>query len=116
MQLASSLGPRFYLNIFKCKQISETGAQQVRTLFIYLFLFFEIVIHWYQNAKQDIYLNILPKETIRRKGYSNIYRLKLVYRLNYFDPYDLHTKFQLSQITLRGVPLKVIVVEAQKEE
>ncbi|KAJ0770026.1 putative vacuolar protein sorting-associated protein [Helianthus annuus] len=27
--LASSLGPRFYLNIFKCKQISETGAQQM---------------------------------------------------------------------------------------
>ncbi|KAI8556087.1 hypothetical protein RHMOL_Rhmol05G0224700 [Rhododendron molle] len=27
-KLASSLGPRFYLNIFKCKQISETGAQQ----------------------------------------------------------------------------------------
>ncbi|KAK9058949.1 hypothetical protein SSX86_021566 [Deinandra increscens subsp. villosa] len=28
-KLASSLGPRFYLNIFKCKQISETGAQQM---------------------------------------------------------------------------------------
>ncbi|XP_022718164.1 vacuolar protein sorting-associated protein 53 A-like isoform X2 [Durio zibethinus] len=27
-KLASSLGPRFYMNIFKCKQISETGAQQ----------------------------------------------------------------------------------------
>ncbi|PNY10859.1 vacuolar sorting-associated protein 53, partial [Trifolium pratense] len=27
--LASSLGPRFYSNIFKCKQISETGAQQM---------------------------------------------------------------------------------------
>ncbi|GER51290.1 vacuolar protein sorting protein [Striga asiatica] len=27
--LASSLGPRFYHNIFKCKQISETGAQQM---------------------------------------------------------------------------------------
>ncbi|KAG4956411.1 hypothetical protein JHK82_042121 [Glycine max] len=27
-KLASSLGPRFYSNIFKCKQISETGAQQ----------------------------------------------------------------------------------------
>ncbi|XP_056164208.1 vacuolar protein sorting-associated protein 53 A isoform X2 [Syzygium oleosum] len=28
-KLASSLGPRFYVNIFKCKQISETGAQQM---------------------------------------------------------------------------------------
>ncbi|GAB4830381.1 HIT domain protein [Ancistrocladus abbreviatus] len=28
-KLASSLGPHFYLNIFKCKQISETGAQQM---------------------------------------------------------------------------------------
>ncbi|KVH90310.1 Vps53-like, N-terminal [Cynara cardunculus var. scolymus] len=28
-KLASSVGPRFYLNIFKCKQISETGAQQM---------------------------------------------------------------------------------------
>lgn len=28
-KLASSLGPRFYDNIFKCKQISETGAQQM---------------------------------------------------------------------------------------
>ncbi|XP_073016173.1 vacuolar protein sorting-associated protein 53 A-like [Primulina eburnea] len=28
-KLASSLAPRFYLNIFKCKQISETGAQQM---------------------------------------------------------------------------------------
>ncbi|KAH9697162.1 vacuolar protein sorting-associated protein 53 A [Citrus sinensis] len=27
-KLASSLGPRFYANIFKCKHISETGAQQ----------------------------------------------------------------------------------------
>lgn len=30
MQLAASLGPRFYLNIYKCKHISETGAQQVK--------------------------------------------------------------------------------------
>nr|GEX55716.1 vacuolar protein sorting-associated protein 53 A-like [Tanacetum cinerariifolium] len=28
-KLASSLGPCFYLNVFKCKQISETGAQQM---------------------------------------------------------------------------------------
>nr|XP_043630571.1 vacuolar protein sorting-associated protein 53 A-like [Erigeron canadensis] len=28
-KLASSLGPRFYVNIFKCKHISETGAQQM---------------------------------------------------------------------------------------
>lgn len=28
-KLASSLALRFYLNIFKCKQISETGAQQM---------------------------------------------------------------------------------------
>ncbi|XP_052197337.1 vacuolar protein sorting-associated protein 53 A isoform X2 [Diospyros lotus] len=28
-KLASSLGPRFFLNIFKCKHISETGAQQM---------------------------------------------------------------------------------------
>ncbi|XP_047264863.1 vacuolar protein sorting-associated protein 53 A isoform X3 [Capsicum annuum] len=28
-KLASSLGPRFYHNIFKCKQLSETGAQQM---------------------------------------------------------------------------------------
>ncbi|KAJ9556300.1 hypothetical protein OSB04_010914 [Centaurea solstitialis] len=28
-KLASSLAPRFYLNIFRCKQISETGAQQM---------------------------------------------------------------------------------------
>ncbi|KAG8486594.1 hypothetical protein CXB51_019957 [Gossypium anomalum] len=28
-KLASSVGPRFYMNIFKCKQISETGAQQM---------------------------------------------------------------------------------------
>lgn len=28
-KLASSLGPRFFANIFKCKQISETGAQQM---------------------------------------------------------------------------------------
>ncbi|OWM73150.1 hypothetical protein CDL15_Pgr001264 [Punica granatum] len=27
-KLASSLGPRFFSNIFKCRQISETGAQQ----------------------------------------------------------------------------------------
>lgn len=29
LQLAASLGPRLYHNIFKCKHISETGAQQV---------------------------------------------------------------------------------------
>ncbi|KAL1355486.1 hypothetical protein AAHE18_05G117100 [Arachis hypogaea] len=29
IKLASSLGPRFYSNIFKCKQISETGTQQM---------------------------------------------------------------------------------------
>nr|XP_018682408.1 PREDICTED: vacuolar protein sorting-associated protein 53 A-like isoform X2 [Musa acuminata subsp. malaccensis] len=28
-KLAASLGPRFFLNIFKCKHISETGAQQM---------------------------------------------------------------------------------------
>ncbi|CAN0902290.1 Vacuolar protein sorting-associated protein 53 A [Linum grandiflorum] len=28
-KLASSLGPRFYTNIFKCKQISETGANRM---------------------------------------------------------------------------------------
>ncbi|KAI4302260.1 hypothetical protein MLD38_038034 [Melastoma candidum] len=28
-KLASSLGPRFFANIFKCKQVSETGAQQM---------------------------------------------------------------------------------------
>ncbi|KAG6471073.1 hypothetical protein ZIOFF_072169 [Zingiber officinale] len=28
-KLAASLGPRLYHNIFKCKQISETGAQQM---------------------------------------------------------------------------------------
>ncbi|XP_031479649.1 vacuolar protein sorting-associated protein 53 A [Nymphaea colorata] len=28
-KLAASLGPRFYENIYKCKQISETGAQQM---------------------------------------------------------------------------------------
>ncbi|KAL5226807.1 hypothetical protein ABZP36_015072 [Zizania latifolia] len=28
-KLAASLGPRFYLNIYKCKHISETGAQQM---------------------------------------------------------------------------------------
>ncbi|KAK4743678.1 hypothetical protein SAY87_009990 [Trapa incisa] len=28
-KLASSLGPRFFSNIFKCRQISETGAQQM---------------------------------------------------------------------------------------
>ncbi|CAN6465515.1 unnamed protein product [Victoria cruziana] len=28
-KLAASLGPRFYQNIYKCKQISETGAQQM---------------------------------------------------------------------------------------
>ncbi|KAF3548745.1 hypothetical protein DY000_02010320 [Brassica cretica] len=28
-KLASSLGPRFYANIFRCKQLSEAGAQQV---------------------------------------------------------------------------------------
>ncbi|KAH0926291.1 hypothetical protein HID58_018547 [Brassica napus] len=28
-KLASSLGPRFYANIFRCKQLSETGAQQM---------------------------------------------------------------------------------------
>lgn len=37
LQLASSLGPRFYANIFKCKQISETGAQQVGTVFLKVF-------------------------------------------------------------------------------
>lgn len=36
IQLAASLGPRFYLNIFKCKQISETGAQQVWPCQIFL--------------------------------------------------------------------------------
>jgi hypothetical protein len=29
VQLAASFAPRFYNNIFKCKRISETGAQQV---------------------------------------------------------------------------------------
>lgn len=38
MQLASSLGPRFYANIFKCKHISETGAQQVLNIFIIYFI------------------------------------------------------------------------------
>ncbi|KAI4302259.1 hypothetical protein MLD38_038033 [Melastoma candidum] len=28
-ELASSLGPRFFANFFKCKQVSETGAQQM---------------------------------------------------------------------------------------
>lgn len=28
-KLAASLGPRFYLNIYKCRHISETGAQQM---------------------------------------------------------------------------------------
>uniref|UniRef100_A0A0D3BMG4 Vps53 N-terminal domain-containing protein n=1 Tax=Brassica oleracea var. oleracea TaxID=109376 RepID=A0A0D3BMG4_BRAOL len=28
-KLASSLGPRFYANIFRCKQLSEAGAQQM---------------------------------------------------------------------------------------
>ncbi|XP_020273908.1 vacuolar protein sorting-associated protein 53 A [Asparagus officinalis] len=28
-KLAASLGPRFYLNIYRCKHISETGAQQM---------------------------------------------------------------------------------------
>ncbi|XP_068656550.1 vacuolar protein sorting-associated protein 53 A isoform X2 [Aristolochia californica] len=28
-KLAASLGPRFYLNIYRCKVISETGAQQM---------------------------------------------------------------------------------------
>uniref|UniRef100_A0A1D1YLX4 Vacuolar protein sorting-associated protein 53 n=1 Tax=Anthurium amnicola TaxID=1678845 RepID=A0A1D1YLX4_9ARAE len=28
-KLAASLGPRFYLNVYKCKHISETGAQQM---------------------------------------------------------------------------------------
>ncbi|KAL0791697.1 hypothetical protein Bca101_007943 [Brassica carinata] len=30
-KLASSLGPRFYANIFRCKQLSEAGAQQYST-------------------------------------------------------------------------------------
>ncbi|WZZ47434.1 hypothetical protein YC2023_043693 [Brassica napus] len=30
-KLASSLGPRFYANIFRCKQLSEAGAQQTST-------------------------------------------------------------------------------------
>ncbi|XWS62080.1 hypothetical protein CRYUN_Cryun07bG0180400 [Craigia yunnanensis] len=29
VKLSSLLGPRFYMNIFKCKQIPETGAQQM---------------------------------------------------------------------------------------
>lgn len=29
VQLAASFAPRFHNNIFKCKRISETGAQQV---------------------------------------------------------------------------------------
>lgn len=55
LQLASSLGPRFYLNIFKCKQISETGAQQVLIIFtstIFLVLCFYLVLFimlWFQG-------------------------------------------------------------------
>ena len=49
MQLASSLGPRFYVNIFKCKHISETGAQQVWTIFIVYFCSFLDKVCWHQE-------------------------------------------------------------------
>lgn len=45
---------------------------------------------------------------MQRKGYSTLYKLKLFFKPNYFDLYDLHTKFQLNRITLRGVPLKAM--------
>lgn len=34
----------------------------------------------------------------------------------YPNPYDLHTAYQLRWTTLRGVPLKIVVQEALKEE
>ena len=34
----------------------------------------------------------------------------------YLNPFELHIKIQSSCITLRGIPLKVVVVEAQKDE
>ena len=57
MQLAASLGPRFYLNIYKCKHISETGAQQVRMRIrqrnFVLFSIFFITLHFFFQMLLD---------------------------------------------------------------
>ena len=66
-QLAASLGPRFYLNIYKCKHISETGAQQVIDVFLFVFLQLTalrpdyILMHeagWMCKPLYDLYLLI----------------------------------------------------------
>ncbi|KAK6144836.1 hypothetical protein DH2020_021656 [Rehmannia glutinosa] len=64
-KLASSLGPRFYLNIFKCKHISETGAQQV-----YVLLTLTMLLD--TQAVKTILLDIpnLGKQKSAAAGYS----------------------------------------------
>jgi hypothetical protein len=36
LQLAASFAPRFHNSIFRCKRISETGAQQVKMCWIHV--------------------------------------------------------------------------------
>ncbi|PHU28952.1 Vacuolar protein sorting-associated protein 53 A [Capsicum chinense] len=80
-KLASSLGPRFYLNVFKCKQISETGAQQVLIILIcyhhlsYTVFLINIDLDWMlldTQAVKTILLEIpsLGKQTAGAASYS----------------------------------------------
>lgn len=50
LQLAASFAPRFYSNIFKCKRISETGAQQVNERMVEVWLKVnDFVLYQYSN-------------------------------------------------------------------
>ncbi|KAG4948929.1 hypothetical protein JHK84_042384 [Glycine max] len=69
-KLASSLGPRFYSNIFKCKQISETGAQQmlldtqaVKTILLEVPSLGRQVILSPVDSVADTYRALLPEGT-----------------------------------------------------
>lgn len=58
IQLAASLGPRFYLNIYKCKHISETGAQQVHVKYQANFILFTThsdISHCFAFCPQDAF-------------------------------------------------------------
>ena len=74
--------------------------------------------------KKNLYLNITPHETetIQRKlillsigintSTKRDWKFGALLHTLLFDSFDSHTKFHLSQITLRGMLLKVVVVEA----
>jgi len=68
IQLAASLGPRFYLNIYKCKHISETGAQQVRVKCHVKLNFFYLLLIW----TSLISLHFVPKMLLDTQAVKTI--------------------------------------------